>query len=130
MRKPTRCRSCNYNYSFVGRTSRHQILKADYLCLVCGKQEKIALHEGDELSGEAVECHSCHNYIRYTNGSPEAIWKDEIFLPNDFLLIRNYEKKESFIFKNNKEAYSIPKIIEFTNINHLFIKLKTLIIFS
>jgi len=131
MRKPTKCRSCNINYELTGLTGRHEIIKADKACPLCGVSEKIVLHYGHEgLSGEAIECHSCHNYIRYTNGTPEAIWKDEIYLSPNYLLLRSYEDNTSTYFQNNKIIFETNNIIQFTSLDNLIEKLKTIVVFS
>lgn len=133
MRKPTKCKSCNINYELTGKTGKHQLINCGLVCKVCLSKDKVAFHGGHEgLFGEALECRTCHNYILYTNGSLDAVWKDEIYIPSasgNIFVMRDYEDSTTFISINSIKVTKLKQIIEFKSMDDLVDKVKMITLF-
>lgn len=131
MRKPAKCRSCNLNYSLTGKAGKHYIVDAEIFCPLCKVAGKSILHGPDEyLCGDTLECNICHNYILYTDNGGFNIWKDEIYLPEDYCLIRSVENCETILLIKEETAFVVPAIIQFDSGEALLQKLKILVLFS
>lgn len=125
-----KCRSCEINLQLTRDTGHHELVNAGMYCLLCKKLVE-SLHHGqhDELSGESLECINCNDYIIYYDHNG-LIWKDEIYLDKDFLLIRSIEYSKSTILIGDKEVAELPTVIQFTDAKNLFNKLKTIVVLS
>jgi hypothetical protein len=127
--KYTNCRSCALNYSLTYKDGPHIIVNKKIKCIICGITGQNVSHSNNEdLEGDALECNNCHNYILYYD-KENNLWKDEIYLPEDYLLMRTYEDNESWFAINDKSIATFPYIVQFTNPKELFDKLKKLVIF-
>jgi len=128
MRKPSKCRSCNYVYEYSHHVTRHKLVDAGFACPLC-KATRMAFHpQGDDLSGEAYECVKCHNYILYTEGP--KITKDEIYFPELWVVIRDVENNSTYFSIDDERIYVWKKVLPFETKEELFNKLKTVVVFS
>lgn len=124
-----KCRSCVTNIELTGDAGEHKLIDMGMYCFVCQRPE-ISIHhkESKTLCGESLECNSCNNYILYYED--DIITKDEIYLDNDYLLIRNIKYNDSVIFIKDEEIITVPNIIQCNGADKLFAKLKLLVVFS
>ena len=120
------CRSCGINFSLTGNRGKHKLVDVGIFCPVCMTASKSIHHsENDDLVGDAYECSGCHNYILYTDGKGD-ICKDEIYLTDEYFLIRDLEDNTSFFGKDGDKVFSSESIIQFTDVKELFHRLKNL----
>jgi hypothetical protein len=130
MRKPSKCRSCNLNYELSGEAGKHSVVDIGMYCPLCKKVNKWIYHgQHDQLSGDALECKVCHNYILYSDGVG-TIEKDEIYFSKNYCLIRDLEKSKSYFSIDDKRIFTFPYIVIFSNPKDLFNKLKTIVVLS
>ena len=111
-------------------TGKHSLVDAGLYCPICNYSGKSIFHgEHDSLSGISLECKNCNNYILY-GSLIGTIWKDEIYLDNNYCLIRDMEVFKSYFTINEKTVYKFDHIVQFTNSKDLFNKLKAVVLFS
>ena len=124
------CRSCNYAKYSVEYT-RHTPLLEKEMCPVCLTLNSFIFHNEEEFCGESIDCSNCHNYIYYTESSKR--WKDEIYFTDRSLLIRDFEDNKSFFYIDfyieNLSMITFESIIDFSNMNNLCHRLKSLMVF-
>lgn len=127
-----KCRSCFLAKEYVMETSKHQLVDPKLICPLCSHKGKWYSHLNDELSGDALECKGCHNYIFYVIDPPHP-WKDEIYIPRDsgeILVMREFEDKTTFISIDNKKVTTLNQILQFQNLDELMGRIKTIVMFS
>lgn len=111
-----KCKSCSIiNKELCIENNKHRLIKTNFICPLCNKNTKWYSHINHELSGDALECKSCRNYIIYVV-EPNKPWKDEIYLSTSkdmVFVMRNFEDNKTFI-----------------SLKELLAKIKTIIVFS
>ena len=124
-----KCRSCKLDYNMVYKPRKHKLVDLNLVCPVCNYNGKWASHLCDELWGDGLECRKCHNYILYV--SPEnQKWKDEIYLPKDRFLIRDFNDNSSAVYSNHKQIFEVKHLIQFQNYAQLENNIRTMVVFS
>lgn len=125
------CRSCSINENLVGIAGEHSLVDTGVFCMVCQKVCKSIHHpEGDDLYGDSYECNECHDYILYTDAKG-TLYKDEIYLDNNYSFIRNIEENESYFLINEEVVYCFKDtLLIYNDAKSLFKKLKTLLVLS
>jgi|ERR1035437_6070054 hypothetical protein len=126
----SKCRSCSFNYALTGDIGIHQIGDTGLYCPLCHYSGESIFHgEHETLTGNALECNNCNNYIIYFyNGG--KIMKDELYFDNDYCLIRYVEDNTSIYFSGSKLLLSFNKILDCYDKDILFDKLKTYVLMS
>lgn len=138
MKRITSCKSCQINDELIGRVGSHKLEDINLFCPICKFVGKNIIHDEEELVGASHECRNCHRYILYSDGDGK-IYKDEIYFPDDYYLIRDLDDHTANLYKISgrdhsyssvKEILSFDHIIMFDDADELFRRLKNLIIFS
>ena len=123
------CRTCALDTFEKRDPAGHQPFEGPVYCSVCRKEVKGYSHLDEDYWGDAIECSECHNYIIYL--SPEKqIWKDEVYLDNETLVIRDIESNETRIFVNDRRVTDIQGLLWFNSISDLQKRIKTILVFS
>ena len=126
--KDPKCRSCKFNIEECGLPGFHQVGETGLFCPLCHYAGNSTFHdfEGDitGLSGAAIECNNCHDYIIYSDGI--NIDKDESYIGKDYCLIRYPNDKSYFLYKKYKSIV-LPGILHFESLNDLKEKLDKIV---
>lgn len=126
------CRSCKLDYNVDEIARHHNQITLELQCPLCNQAGIWSSHIDDALWGDSLECVGCDNYILYV--SPEGqIWKDEIYLQGDRVLIRDLENNTSTLCSSlicTKTICKLDHIIQFQDLVQLERRAKTMEIFS
>lgn len=122
------CRTCRFEKDNYAKASQHKLVDANIFCQACHYNGANIWHgDSDDFSGEVYECGNCHNYLLYTDKFGK-ITKDEIYFEDGLCLIRDIIDSDSTLDFTDK-SYCINHIITYSNIDELYEKLQTYLMF-
>lgn len=133
-----KCRSCDLTNQLIDKPIKHKLISVNFRCPLCNKIPKWYSHLHEDLSGDSLECKSCHNYILYNSTDAKIEdtkkWKDEIHFfvsGKEFFVMRDYEDSRTYVWVNDSHnPIKLNSILEFKSLEDLINKVKTIVVFS
>ena len=110
---------------------KHSEIKKDFLCPMCLDKDQIYDHHNSdgEFLGDQLECHQCHNYVKYFIDGAN---KEELYI-DDIVIINELDQNKGLIYKCdpkfNDTLIMKTSLFDTSNMDQLRQRIKTIITF-